>query len=319
MAASKVFKQPLSVIVDGDVTVDWHLAQGRDRREPSVCASNPGGGAALLGELVEEVAKRLPEGRSPEVHVEQPRQPRPKGPTDGRFHHRFALWKRYQEKESGKREKELKAWRVEQLLGTQRAVVDGRERAAGHARGRADLVVLHDAGLGFRDDSGLWPPAIGGEDADGPWVLLRMARPVAEGELWQRLEPIAKRTIVVIHIDDLRLGAVHVTRELSWERTAQDLLWELLYNQQVNPLAQCAHVVVSFTTAGALVLSDGSDEKKRACKLVFDPALMERMRSGARTTATRYGWDGVAAQYVALLSEMSVTGAVELPAQAVRP
>lgn len=265
----------LSVVVDGDVTVDWHLAQREDRREQAICASSRGGGAALLGDLVEEVAKRLPKRRFSAVEVETPGQPQPNGPTDPGFHHRFALWRSFEEKEARK----TQAWRVEKSLGTQRAADgEGRlKRSAGSASAQSDLVVLHDAGLGFRDDPRRWPAAIGTESERGPWVLLRMARPVAKGALWEALEPIAKRTIVIIHIDDLRLGAVHVTRELSWERTAQDLLWELLYNQQVNPLRQCAHVVVSFTTAGALVLSDGGDEKRRRCRLVFDPALMERM------------------------------------------
>ena len=68
-----------------------------------------------------------------------------------------------------------------------------------------------------------------------------------------------------------------ISRELSWERTAQELLWELLYNSQVNGLAQCAHLVVSFTTAGALVFSrvPGTQDGPR-CQLVFDPSGTER-------------------------------------------
>ncbi len=83
-----------------------------------------------------------------------------------------------------------------------------------------------------------------------------MAFPVANGQLWERLAANdAQRLVVVMTANDLRCTNVHISRELSWERTAQDLYWELTHNPAVQMLSQCAHVVVSFDTAGALVLS----------------------------------------------------------------
>ena len=144
---------------------------------------------------------------------------------------------------------------------------------------RAELVVLHEAGLGFRDRQECWPRAIAKKGSQPPWVLLRMSQPVAEGKLWRHLQQFGERLIVVIHVDDLRLGTLHITRGLSWERTAQDVLYELLYHPQASRLGCCAHVVVSFTTAGALVFSPGKDREQPPCRLVFDPGAMERMWS----------------------------------------
>ena len=262
------------VVVAGDVVLDWNLARGQGAGGQTTCASGEWGGAVLLGKLIDAVAKQVPRGASSPIEVHPP--PTPEGALDlsderfDRFNHRFAIWARVKD--------EGKAWRVEKQLGEQRAGADVRERASEDAPEEAELVVLHDSDLGFREHPDMWPRAIGEGDAHRPWILLRMAKPVAEGALWERLQPIADRLIVVIRIDDLRLGAVHVTRELSWEQTAQDLMWELLYNPQVSGLKKCAHVVVSFTTAGALVLSrDAETEEEPAGRLVFDQVYMERM------------------------------------------
>jgi hypothetical protein len=71
-----------------------------------------------------------------------------------------------------------------------------------------------------------------------------------------------------------RHAGVHISRQISWERTAQDLVWELLYNPKVNAITQCLHVIVSFDTAGAILLSRKSGDTLDAI-LFFDPKLME--------------------------------------------
>lgn len=260
-----------SIVVAGDVTVDWNLARGQGPGRRALGASKQLGGALLLANLVKAAGSDLSDGDHERIPVHAPDPPKGACPTDDHLHHRFASWKRFKE---GKGGKQREVWRVDEFLGMERATAKPQEGEPAGSRERADLVVLHDSGLGFREDERLWPRAIADPGEQRPWVLLRMAKPVAEGPLWDRLEMLADRTIVVIHIDDLRLGAVRVTRELSWERTAQDLLSELLGNGQASRLARCAHVVVSFTTAGALVLSP---QEKPPCRLIFDPAVMERM------------------------------------------
>jgi FCD domain len=266
----------LAVVVAGDMILDWNLASGQGDTAQTTCASYQWGGAVLLGKLIREVAKQL-EGQTPwliKVHAPEGSLD-PVSPGDEHCNHRYAIWERVTDEG-----KERKAWRVERRLGEERAVAAAGvpKLESDDAPTRAGLVVLHDSDMGFRDRKDLWPQAIDGANLDRPWILLRMTKPVAEGKLWEHLERFAERMIVVIHIDDLRLGEVHVTRELSWEQTAQDLLWELLYSLEVSPLSKCAHVVVSFTTAGALVFSGAADiQGKPPGRLLFDPAFMERM------------------------------------------
>ena len=169
-------------------------------------------------------------------------------------------------------------WRVEEFLGVDRAAAGAGAVPVKDDPEGANLVVLHDVGLGFRDQPELWPRCVRESAEHPPWTVLRMAKPVAQGALWQRLQAFADRVITVVHIDDLRLGEVDISRELSWERTAQDLLWELVYSPRVNGLADCAHTVVSFATAGALVFSRApGPQRPPRCQLVFDPSVTERM------------------------------------------
>ncbi len=112
-----------------------------------------------------------------------------------------------------------------------------------------------------------------------------MARPAAQGDLWEHLlTNCADRLIVVMTVNDLRLTEVQISRELSWERTAQDLAWELVHNPRVNALSRCAHVVISFYTDGAVLLSrpqtgeEGGDGRAAPqCRLFFDPKVIEDM------------------------------------------
>lgn len=259
-----------AVVVTGDVTMDWNVLRSRHSDPPSATwtardlarASCQRGGAALLAELVAETARRL--GTSGvDVALRGPTLPRGRlSPGDERYHHSYALWGR-----TGG------AWRVEEFLGLDRGPADTPPewmKSDGDASA-ANLVILDDAGLGFRDYPELWPQALGATAR--PWVLLKMARPVATGPLWERLQGLADRMIVVMTIDDLRLTDVQISRELSWERTAQDLVWELVHNPNVNALSRCAHVVVSFDTAGAIVLSAGASGPRG--ELVFDPPVIE--------------------------------------------
>ena len=74
-------------------------------------------------------------------------------------------------------------------------------------------------------------------------------------------------------IDDLRQSEVQISRQLSWERTAQDILWELTHNPHVNGLSRCKHVVISLGAAGAVYLTTPDGEGR--ARLFFDPQYME--------------------------------------------
>lgn len=279
------------VIVTGDVTMDWNLmrirhsrdSHGRWGSEDATRACWQRGGAYLLADLVAAVAESSQRSGQASFSLRQTATPlRPVGPQDPRFHHSFAIWSIF--KSNGKT-----AWRVEEFLGMDRVSGgtgegDDEWKRVSDDTPQADLLVLDDANLGFRDQPELWPAALQAE-GQRPWILLKMAQPVAQGCLWEHLlEKFADRLMVVMTVDDLRRTVVQISRGLSWERTAQDVVWELVHNPRVNGMARCANVIVSFDTAGTIMLSrlrsKGRVSKGMAALdryLVFDPKLIEGM------------------------------------------
>ena len=282
------------VVVAGDVTMDWNLA--RRRLDPAGVVWNADdctevyrqlGGAALLGDLIAEVAETL---RAENLQVEVDRAPAPESetlPGDPRLDHSYAMWSQFP-RSSGDRAKTV--WRVEEFLGLDRArdlTASSQCKKAADDPPEADLVILDDANLGLRASPECWPKALKLAQKRSPkqlpWVLLKMSQPIAQGELWKGLlRDCAERLIVVMTLNDLRLSEVKISRELSWERIAGDLTSEILRHPAVNGLAYCAHVVVSLQTGGAVLLSRRGDFSGRLdrlerpdCHVIFDPEAIE--------------------------------------------
>ena len=292
------------VVVAGDVTMDWNLARTRKAIDSELAWSasdrtemyGQPGGAALTARLMAEVAGTLTAlGISVEVSgAGAPDESM--APADTRLHHSYAVWSKFPRK---KGDRDSSIWRVEEFLGLDRGrttdAADGAD-GAGVADGpaAADVVILDDADLGFRAAPGLWPAAlrVAGKTATGaatpkesarPWVILKMTCPVASGDLWRRLlRDHADRLVVVMTLNDLRLSDVKISRELSWERIAGDLARELVRHPAVNGLVNCAHVVVSLGTGGAVLLSRRGPLNKQLdrldepdCHVFFDPEAIE--------------------------------------------
>lgn len=281
-----------TVVVSGDFTLDWNLARSRgvDAQtgvwEPEVCSRLrwQRGGAALLADLIEGVAAQI--RNHAKYEVRQSGAPRRTGkaadvrlgPEDPKFHHSYAVWTPFPFDAKGSKD-EKPAWRVKEFGGINRCAntgVAGDWAQVVDDTANAQFVVLDDADLGFRSRRELWPVSLT-ESGSRPWVLVKMSRPIAQGELWEHLcAHHADRLIVVMTVNDLRLAEVQISHELSWERTAQDLVWEVIYNPNLSGLAGCAHVVVLFGAAGAFLYS--RDHKgEQPCQLVFDPEVVEGM------------------------------------------
>jgi hypothetical protein len=273
-------KKPMKkIVVTGDITMDWNLA--RDLTEPGEqwridrCSRIwwQRGGAALQADLIQALITSSSEKGQATYRIYQPATPEePIQHGDPRYHHSYALWSPFK---SGDRT----IWRVAQHLGIDHCLWD--EASEGDETLRVvddptevDIVILDDAGLGFRDRPALWPKSLQNREQK-PWIILKMSKPVAEGPLWDHLrEAYAEKLIIVTTIGDLRQTEVQISRQVSWERTAQDIYWELIHNPRVNNLSRCAHVIVSFHNAGAVLLSHSQAGETQAL-LFFDPYNLE--------------------------------------------
>ncbi len=279
------------LVVTGDVTLDWNLARISTDSVTSVwnpedrarmCRQR--GGAAMLADVIEAVTSVRPQELARDFCVRTFRLPtRRIRPGHPRYHQSYAMWAPYPNPGG---DLPPWVWRVSAYLGLDRArelpeAAEGDHRRIENEPDDPGLIVLDDAGLGFRDDPRLWPAALRDRECSA-WVVAKMAEPVARGALWKRLvETCAEHVIAVTTVGDLRRTQVHISQELSWERTAQDLFWELIHNPRINSMSLCAHVVVSLHTAGALLLSRrpcGDDEAAPPawdCRLIFDPTIAE--------------------------------------------
>ena len=274
-----------TVVVTGDVIMDWNLALENDYKTDPFWKERgetrtylQRGGAALLADLVVRCAKKV----APAWTVCQTGTPHKPGEVhvrDPNYHHAYTLWTR-QTYDKQRPEDKKKAWRVETFLGLDPAsklLPLPENQCVEEDNADACVVVLDDANLGFRYHDALWPLAIK-ETGKRPWIILKMAQPVAKGDLWERIcKNHADRLITVAWIEDLHLSGAIVDRGLSWERSVQDVLWELAGNEEINALALCKHVVISFGSDGALLISRSREGGEQIVKrfLVFDPKGIE--------------------------------------------
>jgi hypothetical protein len=264
------------VVVTGDVTFDWNLAHsdksasgGGWTAEAKTRACWQRGGAALLGDLIHRTAHRIGE------HIDVRPNAAPTQeiyPSESQFHRSYSIWKAYGEEGN---------WRVKEFLGLDRGnskpsttVANWQFLDVAADTNEPDIVVLDDANLGFRNLPDYWPMAVQ-TGSEKTWYVLKMAHPVAQGPLWKKLiETVLDRLIVVMTVNDLRRQEVQISRQLSWERTAQDVFRELTDSRDVQRLSKCAHTVVSFETAGAILVSKTANDGPTA-RLFFDPKRPE--------------------------------------------
>jgi hypothetical protein len=289
------------VVVTGDVTVDWNLArwsrfaEGKEwPYDDTVRACPQLGGVVMLAKLLEGVCENLPPAlgtiKPVQVKVDERKA---FNPRDRCFRHSYVMWDPKVKDKSKQDEDDddvEKVWRASDFTGLNGAPIGGDpERGCvllpSREPSHATLVVLDDASLGFRGASKFWPKAIRAS-GKADWVVVKMASPIAAGKLWRHLctarqgaEHLADHTIAVVSASNARLALAHVSQELSWERTAQDLYYELRNHPQVGTLSLCRHVVVSLGTAGALLLTRETTEPRKppawTCELYFDAQVVE--------------------------------------------
>ena len=145
----------------------------------------------------------------------------------------------------------------------------------------SDILVIEDNGGGFRVNV---PPTLTaffeGPKADLPrQIVLKTCSPVCHGALWWSLvgrRDLADRLIVLVSIADVRRADVRVSQDISWERTAEDLVQELTSSPALAGFRQARHVIVTFQNEGVLWMARSDDPAVPArLRLVFDPSCME--------------------------------------------
>jgi hypothetical protein len=277
------------ILVTGDVVTDHYIYEGTQTRPGSkirldTIAKETSGGAALLDELLREISSQSP-GRFSVAcgfDVKKIADSAAAG---------YCVMRPFEKQPKGK----VKVWRMAEALGfgagankLDLSAIDSEELKKDHL-----ITVLDDAGLLFRlwPAQTAWPRFLVDSTRKLPeWLVIKMSGPVASSDLWHTLasgqtqdnQPqcvrdsadLRNRTIAVISINDLRVEPILVSKNLSWERAALDLVEELRVNPRLAGLRELRFVIVSLDTDGALIAEFPRDGAPRF-RLVFDPGRLE--------------------------------------------
>jgi hypothetical protein len=274
-----------NIVVAGDVLIDHHIYAGersspaeRDRR--GVREVIRYGGAHLLKRLIGTLLSE--EARVPGVDrpywsaylavKPPPLDPGPNGQSG------YALWEPHAPRRNAE-DDDPRVWRASRLMGYGHLASGGRDSVRplpARPVPAPDLLVLDDAGFLFRHAAGHPIEELAERvcDSDG-FILLKMAEPVAQGELWHALATrFADRLVCLVSARDLRREKLEVGRGLSWEATLDDLRIALNTHPAALSLLACRHLIVTFSADGALWLErrDDGDPRARVC---LDPARAE--------------------------------------------
>ena len=148
-------------------------------------------------------------------------------------------------------------------------------QVADHLPPSPEILVIDDAGDRFRqkEQNALWHlPTDATQMAELPvWIVLKLAGPIGQGDLWDKLmncEP-RQRLVILASARLLRQADVRLSRGLSWERTVEHLRQGLDQNPAIRPLGQARHLIVNFEADGAIWI-DFSRPDQPTARLVFD-------------------------------------------------
>ena len=287
------------ILVTGDCVCDHDFYTGErpsadsDKKLRGFRSTQRCGGALLLKKLIEQATPEWSTsfGVTPDFKTL---------PSE---HHSFCLWKpQAVNPENGK---SYKVWLTVNPLGYGSENNDDSSaqtcgsKCPGSLHGESEasseppeIVVIDDAGLGFRDaeSKDQWPFPTNKKDNQEPrWVVMKLTGKIGQGDLWKEVVARCKQNLVlIVSADNLRRANVRISRGLSWEATAEDLVAELYHNPQLKPLLKARHLIVTFQSDGAFWMDNAPDDAKSL--LVFDALRAEGEWSASQGEGGAFGY-----------------------------
>jgi hypothetical protein len=267
------------IVVTGDVTMDRNLyftpsanATPGDSRGIMVKSE---GGAKRLYEILKQTLQRVPE---PASQVEFGLEPQEGTKIGIRPWSSQALWEPQEwQTKSGESKK---VWRLSRNLGYELPKPGYRTPLWGqnpNLPATPDILVLDDGAMNFRflKNKNLWPAFITGKTALPGWIVYKVSAPICQGDLWRELVKAGPsgNFIVVMSVNDLRREEVCISKNISWERTVEDIVREFTGNPAISELHKASHVVIGLQLEGVLLVEKVGTRFE--FRLIFDPFHME--------------------------------------------
>ncbi len=263
-----------SVVVTGDVTIDWLLLSGDARQGGALdfiwmwgggyscrALASAGGAAShtdILRHTVETGGRNDVRVVGPQVPAEALASPQHPG-----YAHTFADIEQFPREVGGRGGR---AWRIAAFKGTDPARVAPAAPAtpALETLGTLDTLVIVDHASGYRQSFPDLPDLL----AAGPNAIVwqtgapLMGSPLADLLLGEHADQLT----VLTSSAELRKSGAQVGYPLSWERLTEDILKAI----KAHPLARARRVIVVVGAAGAVLVERGGPDT-----LVFDPHSQE--------------------------------------------
>lgn len=264
--------RPRTIVVAGDVSVDWLLpSSAGERRAPldfiwmwggdyASRAISSSGGAASHAKILRAAAAAAGLGET--LTVLGPEVPREAlaSPYESTYTRTFARVARFP-RELGVRG--ASAWRIAEFLGSD---VAGAETTPAVTEGprHIDTLLLVDHAQGYRDD----PCGVEELLAAAPRsILWQTGAPLSGSPLAERLLAAhADALTVITSSDELRKAGHQVGYALSWEQLTEEIAAAVA----CDPLSAARRVIVVIGGAGALII-----EREQPAELVFDARTQE--------------------------------------------
>lgn len=278
-----------SIVVVGDVCIDW-FAVPVPRKEGRVQDADPcpnwqlqdgycmfpsAGGAWLLRDLL---SARLADRGDIVVHSqERPELLRDKG-CECALHSLVEL-KSVPTTTSAEdaKSKQGYRWRVHAMRGFAGPATDSKGECRLHEAKDdpgAGIVVLDDVGNGFRSKSDLFPKAVAGGDGSAI-IVWKLSRPFTRSPLADELQARqADRLIAIVDVNDLRASGAAISSQLSWERTAGELISALQHDPSFERLKRSKHLLVRLGLEAVVHIAD-LDSRRPIVHLTYLPSTVE--------------------------------------------
>ncbi|MCB0670189.1 MAG: hypothetical protein KDC80_30390 [Saprospiraceae bacterium] len=283
-------KKSKLILVTGDPICDHNFYTGKRKTADSSELRgfryfHTGGGSFLLENLIVHATSDLIDWKTEfGLHSDYLALP----PTS----HAYCLWEPQIANPKENLSRQYEVWRaVEPALGYghQTAIATSDETPDGHShainrpatplQGHPDILVIDDAGLGFREPrySEHWPFKGKANKLKPQWIVMKLTGSINEGELWQKIlnNAINENFVLIVSVDMLRQHDVRINRGLSWEETIEDLMAELSTNPYLQPLRKAHHLIVTFRSDGAFWIDNRIGSNQGSSMLVFDAIRAE--------------------------------------------
>jgi hypothetical protein len=270
----------VKIVVAGDVSVDWYYwprpsysgKEDTNWRLYEGIDTNPQlGGATLLAEWLRDILQIRTE-ESPYLLASQSCEDLIRKSLSEVLHTNvyLDLFPRFSSSDT---KEKVKVYRVKNYLGH---IVSANKRQYPSSleilddQEDADIVIIYDAGGGFRFEEKVWPEALKGDRK--PVVIYNMYPPLFKGDLWKHiLKYHTEKLILIVNADDLRKTGTNISRSISWEKSAIEFLWEINNKEDLAEIKELNNVITRFKYEGAIHYR-GKTERS---KLYFDPVSVE--------------------------------------------